>query len=73
MSMQKDLSDVNQQYNAGIIKVGTMVDMKAIYNDGQKEHSHCMRCGRKLRSEHAKLLGYGPICQKKMKTVRLLF
>lgn len=28
-------------------------------------HEHCIRCGRKLKSEEAKKLGYGPICWKK--------
>lgn len=28
-------------------------------------HERCLRCGRKLRSDQSKLLGYGPSCYKK--------
>lgn len=28
-------------------------------------HENCLRCGRKLRSEESKILGYGPICWEK--------
>lgn len=29
-------------------------------------YEYCLRCGRKLKSEKAKQLGYGPHCYKKM-------
>ena len=33
-----------------------------------KEYEYCLRCGRKLKSEKTRKLGYGDICFKKMKT-----
>ena len=30
------------------------------------QHSHCLRCGRKLKSDTAKHLGYGKICWQKV-------
>ena len=43
----------------------------------QKQYTHCLRCGRKLRTEQAKCLGYGPVCwrktQEKSKKYRKLF
>lgn len=30
-----------------------------------KEYEFCLRCHRKLRTEEAKLLGYGKVCYKK--------
>jgi len=33
-----------------------------------KEHEYCLRCGRKLRSPHTRKMGYGFICEKKMRT-----
>lgn len=34
--------------------------------DDQKLHKYCLRCGRKLKTENARILGYGPICAKKI-------
>lgn len=34
----------------------------------QKEHEYCIRCGRKLKNQNARLIGYGPVCEKKLKT-----
>lgn len=31
-------------------------------------HTHCLRCGRKLRSIEARMRGYGPICEQKVNT-----
>lgn len=41
----------------------------------REEHEFCLRCGRKLKSPLARKKGYGPTCEKKMKTnlVRKLF
>ena len=33
-----------------------------------KEFTHCLRCGRKLKNEEARKIGYGKICLEKMKT-----
>lgn len=30
-------------------------------------HSHCLRCGRALRSAHSTATGYGPTCLRKVK------
>ena len=32
----------------------------------ENNHTHCLRCGRKLKNEKAKQLGYGVICYKKI-------
>ena len=32
-----------------------------------KLYTHCLRCGRKLKIESAKSLGYGKICYAKIK------
>jgi hypothetical protein len=42
----------------------------------EKEYSHCLRCGRKLKNEKAKKIGYGVVCERKMRhenKVRRLF
>ena len=31
----------------------------------KKEHTKCVRCGRRLKSQEAKERGYGTICWKK--------
>lgn len=33
-----------------------------------KEYTHCLRCGRKLKNEQAKKIGYGIVCYKKIQT-----
>ena len=32
-----------------------------------KEYSHCLRCGKKLKNPIARKIGYGPVCEQKMK------
>lgn len=32
-----------------------------------KEHDFCLRCGRKLKNPKAREIGYGVVCEKKMK------
>ena len=31
-----------------------------------EEHEFCLRCGRRLKNEEARILGYGKICWEKM-------
>ena len=31
----------------------------------QKEYEYCLRCGRKLRSQESRTVGYGNICLRK--------
>lgn len=40
-----------------------------------KEYQYCLRCGRKLKNEEARLLGMGKVCAEKSKhdTRRRLF
>lgn len=38
-----------------------------------KEYSHCLRCGRKLKNEKAKKIGYGVVCWKKAQCERKKF
>lgn len=33
----------------------------------KKEHEYCLRCGRKLRNKEARIIGYGIVCERKMK------
>jgi len=33
-----------------------------------KEYTYCLRCGRKLKNEEAKKIGYGVVCYKKIQT-----
>jgi len=35
-------------------------------------HSHCLRCGRKLINEEYKKIGYGPVCYKKIQVYKKL-
>lgn len=32
-----------------------------------KEHNFCLRCGRRLKNPQARQIGYGVICEKKIK------
>lgn len=41
---------------------------KIVVVDKLKEHEYCLRCGRKLKNQDARLLGYGTICYKKSRT-----
>lgn len=34
----------------------------------KKEYEFCLRCGRKLKSQETRMIGFGKICEKKMKT-----
>lgn len=33
-----------------------------------KDHEYCLRCGRRLKNVDARLIGYGKVCEQKMKT-----
>ena len=33
----------------------------------EKDHDKCIRCGRKLKAEEARKIGYGKICFEKVK------
>lgn len=33
----------------------------------EKDHDKCLRCGRKLKTEEARKIGYGKICLEKVK------
>ena len=37
----------------------------ALWTMPPKIHTHCLRCGRKLKSQEAKERGYGKICWEK--------
>lgn len=32
-----------------------------------KEHEYCLRCGRKLKNPAARKLGYGAVCEMKLR------
>ena len=32
-----------------------------------KEYTYCLRCGRRLKNEKAKKIGYGVVCEKKIR------
>jgi len=44
-------------------------EMCALLCDNQlpQQFKYCKRCGRELKSDQSKLLGYGPTCYKKSK------
>ena len=33
----------------------------------QKEYEYCLRCGRKLKNPDARKIGYGVVCERKMR------
>ena len=33
----------------------------------KKDHEYCLRCGRKLKNPIARSIGYGKVCERKMK------
>lgn len=35
-----------------------------------KLYKYCLRCGKPLRSIKAKMRGFGPVCEKKMKQTK---
>ena len=35
--------------------------------DKKKDYNKCLRCGRKLKTDEARKIGYGKICFEKMK------
>ena len=41
------------------------INFKQVDSDSEL-HVRCLRCGRKLKTEDAKLRGYGPICYEKI-------
>ena len=44
--------------------------------ENDKQYRYCLRCGRVLKKEEAKRIGYGKVCYEKMKqetTKRSLF
>ena len=53
-----------------LMVVDSLEDMCDLMCGGVEEddHEYCLRCGRKLKSEEARMLGYGKICYKKMHT-----
>ena len=36
-----------------------------------EEYGYCLRCGRRLKTEEAKIRGYGNICFEKIKSTRV--
>lgn len=38
----------------------------------EKMYEYCLRCGRQLKNEKAKALGYGTVCYKKLLTKRYI-
>ena len=37
--------------------------------NGNMDHEFCLRCGRKLKNPNARVIGYGPVCLRKMKEI----
>ena len=33
----------------------------------EKDHEYCLRCGRKLKNLRARQIGFGSVCERKMK------
>lgn len=49
------------------IKVTSLEQMCDLMCGKPEEHEFCLRCGRKLRSDESRILGYGPMCLQKIK------
>lgn len=55
------------------VEINSLEDMCMLMCDNvipahEKYHSRCLRCGRKLKTEEAKMRGYGKICEKKIQS-----
>ena len=44
--------------------------LSQINQDSTKLYRYCLRCGKRLKSPEAQLLGYGPVCMEKMKITK---
>ena len=42
------------------------INFKLIQQSDSELHQNCLRCGRKLKTEEARMLGDGPICHEKI-------
>lgn len=40
------------------------------FSDGEELYEQCQRCGRRLRSQEAREIGYGRVCLKKVQAER---
>lgn len=49
------------------IKVTSLEQMCDLMCPAPEEHEFCLRCGRKLRSNESRIIGYGAICLQKVK------
>lgn len=52
------------------IQVSSLEEMCKLMCDNNlphKEYEYCLRCGRKLKSEESRIIGYGKICLEKAK------
>lgn len=54
-----------REYMGKEFVVENLEDMCSFMCDNELLYKTCKRCGRKLKSEKARALGYGPICWKK--------
>ena len=51
------------------IKVNSIEDMCSLMCDNtipKQKYKYCLRCGKPLKSDESKRVGYGPLCYSKM-------
>lgn len=71
-----DFSDLGYE-GKGIVHIchctncGAEVEYRVPYKEEPTIHTHCLRCGKKLRSQESQILGYGKTCGKKMRGCHL--
>ena len=47
-------------------KMVEKINFKQVPLSDSELHKTCLRCGRKLKTEDAKIRGYGPVCYEKI-------
>lgn len=43
------------------------MQLQRLNRDSNDEHNYCLRCGRRLKTVDARIKGYGPVCEQKMR------
>lgn len=62
--IKTETTNINAHTNVTELKEGTM-ENTGESNLSPKNHQTCKRCGKKLKNEESKLLGFGPLCYKR--------
>ena len=49
------------------VVVASLEEMCDLMCGAPEEHQYCLRCGRKLKTDEARAIGYGKVCLEKLK------